>query len=255
MKRHTERSEKMHRLADRLDLPLYAAAGILELLWHACAEQTPRGDIGRMSDRHLARLLDWQGDAAELVAALVETGWLDEHPEHRLLVHDWAQHADRWVARSLANRGLEFIDPDAPQFRAPESAVSGAHTGAHTGAPPRPAPRPRPMPRPRPSEEPGEGNADAPEAGREGEAREADPLEAELAARGVGPNDARWFCAYATPGRIRNVLAVFDGRRARGDPTPDPTGLFRTLIVKHSKPEELTPVGKLDRQTRTRRLG
>jgi hypothetical protein len=41
-------------------------------------------------------------DPDRLIGALVQSGHLDEHPEHRLLVHDWNQHADYNTKRKVA---------------------------------------------------------------------------------------------------------------------------------------------------------
>jgi hypothetical protein len=84
----------MKKLCRRLDLRLYQAVGMLELLWHTTAKQAPQGDIGKLSDEDIALALDYAGDESALIEALIVTGWLDRHEEHRLLVHDWHEHAD-----------------------------------------------------------------------------------------------------------------------------------------------------------------
>lgn len=100
MLRQAQSSPKLKRLKRRLRIPQYAAVGILESLWHMTATQAPRGDIGKWSDEDIAANLEWEGDETALIEALAGCGWLDEHPEHRLVVHDWHVHADSNVKRS-----------------------------------------------------------------------------------------------------------------------------------------------------------
>ena len=120
MKRGTPSHPKMKRLATAMDISLGYAVGIVEGLFHFTAEMAPQGNVGKWSDDEIADGLgcsDIDGDA--LVAGLLAAGWLDEDPEHRLLVHDWSEHADRGVRMRVKNRG---------------QCLLGAHkseTGAH----------------------------------------------------------------------------------------------------------------------------
>lgn len=90
-------------------MPRYVAVGLLELLWHTTATLAPRGDIGALQDDHIAEELYWQGDTGVLVEALVKTGWLDECSVHRLVVHDWKDHADQGVSRKKPVEEHGFI--------------------------------------------------------------------------------------------------------------------------------------------------
>jgi hypothetical protein len=81
------------------------AVGILERLWHNTAVGSPRGDIGRFDNEELAEMVGWHKDAEELVAVLTDERWLDPHPTHRLLVHDWHEHAPRHVKANVAKVG------------------------------------------------------------------------------------------------------------------------------------------------------
>ena len=80
----------------------------MELLWHWVAEYLPRGDIGRSEDWEIASAVHWKKDPEELVRALVEEHWIDEHPTCRLVVHDWTEHCEESVHTKLA-RGREFF--------------------------------------------------------------------------------------------------------------------------------------------------
>ena len=110
MKRGTPSHPKTLELAAALDLPQWGAVGILESLWHFAAQYARRGDVGRRTDLAIARAIGWKDDPGRLIAALVETGWLDRCRCHRLRVHDWPEHADQTVARTEEVRGQGFLE-------------------------------------------------------------------------------------------------------------------------------------------------
>ena len=96
---------KFKRLKRMLGESERGTAGLLECLWQRAWRDCPRGDIGRLTNDEIAVIADWQGDADILVAALVETGWLDVSDEHRLLIHDWHEHAPYWLKGVVARKG------------------------------------------------------------------------------------------------------------------------------------------------------
>lgn len=81
------------------------ATGILERLWHFTIVSARRGDVGRHDDDVIAEAVGWFGEPSELVEMLVETGWIDEDSEHRLLVHDWHEHAPAFIKRNIGRDG------------------------------------------------------------------------------------------------------------------------------------------------------
>lgn len=109
MKRGTITHHKTVDLARRLGIERWGAVGILESLWHATAERTPQGDIGKLSDDEISYYVGWSGDASTLVRALVDSRWLNECNTHRLLVHDWHDHADDTTKKRLSRNGIEFL--------------------------------------------------------------------------------------------------------------------------------------------------
>ena len=111
MLRKAHESPKLKRLKRRLQIPQYQVVGLLESLWHMTATQAPRGDIGKWSNEDIAAHLEWAGNETELIEALVGCGWLDTDPRHRLLVHDWATHADQNVRRSPEVKAEGFATP------------------------------------------------------------------------------------------------------------------------------------------------
>lgn len=166
MKRGATDHPKMLAFAQALNVPVYAAIGLVESLIHWTARYAPRGNVGKWTDDVIARGLGWQDSGAELVSAFRSSGWLDDHDEHRLVLHDWSQHADDAVHRLLARAGELFADGGVPstarlsgkEKEAAESALaklrrgrtSGArraHARRTVGALPEPRPAP-PEPRP-----------------------------------------------------------------------------------------------------------
>ena len=214
MKRQTPEHPKVDALIDRLDLPKYAVVGILELLWHVVSNSTPRGDIGSMSNRNIARKLEWDGDPDELIHALIETGWIDEHDDHRLIIHDWPDHADDAVHMRLGRMTKTFADGQYPNLRRMSKAeaqkcinairektsdvcAQHAHAVHMPCALPEPAPAPQPEPAPEPTQPQttpvptpnGEGGADrnGHGVGGIGDAEQR-MLDAFVARNGVGPS-------------------------------------------------------------------
>ncbi len=100
-----------------------AAIGHLELLWAYCATKTPQGNVGKWHDGSLAEACYWTGPPEKFVEALVAAGYLDRHPEHRLVVHDWHEHAPVWVRAKLQKLGLLFL---STRERTRERTVEGS---------------------------------------------------------------------------------------------------------------------------------
>jgi len=116
MKRGTTKHPKMQRLARALDCPKLMAVGVMESLWHFAAQYCQPGDIGRYSDREIADAIDYDGDATQLVAGLREARWIDAHDVHRLVLHDWFEHADDAVHISLARSVRRFASGEMPHL-------------------------------------------------------------------------------------------------------------------------------------------
>jgi hypothetical protein len=95
---------KTEDFADRLGIRMREAWGILDRLFAITTQHAYRGDVGaRFTDRQLARRLDWdESEGVEkLVEALAGAGFLDPHPVHRFVVHDWPEHAPEYVKRKI----------------------------------------------------------------------------------------------------------------------------------------------------------
>jgi len=102
MKREALRHPKMLDLAARLRIPREHAIGIVSVLIDWVHDMAPQGDVGKWPDGAIAVASGWSGDPHEFINALIEARWLDSHPHHRLLVHDYPDHAERFVKAKLS---------------------------------------------------------------------------------------------------------------------------------------------------------
>jgi len=97
------RHPKVLRLAAKLEFCAPAiAVGILVCLWDFAREFGPDGNLFFATDDDIARAIGWVDQRAELIAALVETGWLERTPTG-LRIHD-AQHHFPWLRRKATTR-------------------------------------------------------------------------------------------------------------------------------------------------------
>jgi hypothetical protein len=129
MKRDAFNHPKTLDLASRLDITRAHAVGILTLLFDFCAMYSAQGDIGKHRNGAITRGCDWAGNPDEFIRALVDSGWLDEHPTHRLLIHDWSEHCEQWVKLKLQKLGLTFLGVKNPAER------SAINTAEHSAVP------------------------------------------------------------------------------------------------------------------------
>jgi hypothetical protein len=118
MKKAALTSLKLKKLQRRLKLPLWQAIGLLETLWKVTESDAPAGDIGKHSNADLALAIEWEGDADELISALLECGWLDASDKYRLAVHNWPVHAPNYLKGGFAKNGKTFIRASEPKVAA-----------------------------------------------------------------------------------------------------------------------------------------
>jgi len=124
MKRGTPNHPKMLALKIALNIPFPFAVGIMESLWHFTAARTPRGNIGKWDNHMIALSVGWEEDVDELISALLKAGWLEEHPEFRLVVHDWSDHAEDSVHKWLADNNLLFWNGQKPRRKSRQVATN-----------------------------------------------------------------------------------------------------------------------------------
>lgn len=117
MKRGTTGHWKILNLAMELKIEPYAAVGICCCMWEWVGNSLMTGNIGKADDAMIAHQIGWTKKPSVLIEALVKCGLLDRHPEHRLIVHDWSEHADDGVHTWMVRRRLWFADGKAPRTR------------------------------------------------------------------------------------------------------------------------------------------
>lgn len=147
MKKEALRHPKMLDLASRLGIGLDAAIGKMTLLWDFAQDYATRGDIGKLPDGAIAMACVWSGDPKVFVDALVDAGWLDRNDEHRLVIHDWPDHCERWVCAKLAKIGQDFLPcyrKSSTPERSTEATVEATVEASPIAKPNRTEPNPKP---------------------------------------------------------------------------------------------------------------
>lgn len=121
---------KLFHLMERLNVRRTSAIGHLELLWAFTAKHAAQGDIGKWPDGAIARACDWEDDAETFIHALVDAGFVDLDEEHRLVIHDWRDHAQGWVRAKLKKLQLDFIGTsDGTSERSSDDTSEGSADG------------------------------------------------------------------------------------------------------------------------------
>lgn len=95
--------------AARLNVELPTAIGHLELLWAFTGKNAAQGNIGKWPDGAIARACYWMGRPEIFILALQESGFIDADSTHRFTIHDWTEHAPRWVRAKLTKLNLSFV--------------------------------------------------------------------------------------------------------------------------------------------------
>lgn len=106
MKAGTQNHLKVRRLKRLLGVPIYQAVGILETIWLLCSDCCDQGNIGKFTDEEIADYLEWEGSPEVLVKSLIDAGWVDEHKDYRLVIHDWLEHCPEFVRERVRKRHM-----------------------------------------------------------------------------------------------------------------------------------------------------
>jgi hypothetical protein len=146
---------KFAQLKARLGLPKGATLGYLECLWHFTGRFCPQGNLGKYEDSAIEAWAEWPGEPGAMIAAMIESRWIDHDDVHRLLIHDWHQHADKATKNALKRAKLDFC---TPTVRTEVSRVRTASPGVRipycemdqASRLPEPVPEPAPGPEPVP---------------------------------------------------------------------------------------------------------
>jgi hypothetical protein len=115
VKREGFRHSKVYRLAKALTIPHYAAVGLLDCLWDLTAREAPRGDIGKLQNDDIAHQVGWPDSPDDLIRALIDCKLADVDEDHRIIIHDWSEHAEDGVHSRLARSGMLFADGKPPK--------------------------------------------------------------------------------------------------------------------------------------------
>lgn len=174
MKRGTPDHPKTYSLATMLSIDPSGAVGILECLWHFAGRYAVQGDIGRWSDAEIAAGCKTSIDPSILVSALVKARWLDTSRTHRLVVHDWHDHADATARKYVKRNKLEFysLNPEPGDVQTCPAIVQTCLTEPYT----EPEPEPEPDTEPNPSTK-GSSETAAPKRSRKRPSAKASPVD------------------------------------------------------------------------------
>lgn len=108
---------KISEFSEILGISMSHAIGIMECLWHFTAKHSPKGDIGKWSDRAIADAVYWPAsDSERLINALVCSRMIDVRDDVRLVVHDWSEHCEDSVHIALARKRELFADGKMPNM-------------------------------------------------------------------------------------------------------------------------------------------
>ena len=116
MKREAWGHRKYRKLSQILEIDECYAVGIVESLWRASDQELPAGNIGKLSNADIALAMRYGGDPDRLVAGLTEAGWIDPHPDHRLIIHDWPDHCEHVIHNRIARAHHWFANGQAPRL-------------------------------------------------------------------------------------------------------------------------------------------
>ena len=125
--------------------------GYLEGVWHFAGRFAPHGDIGKYADADIESWVEWEGESSVLINALIDAGWIDRCEQHRLVVHDWHQHADNATKLAVKRSKRDFVSTVSAMSRQCGDTVEETPTPLRL---PEPEPVPEPVPEPEPEPEP-----------------------------------------------------------------------------------------------------
>jgi len=94
------RHPKTKKLSRLLDVSLPATLGHLHLLWWWALDYTDDGQLSRYEPADIAEAMQWEGDPAVLLDALVASGFVDGD----LHIHDWEFYTGGIVDKREKNR-------------------------------------------------------------------------------------------------------------------------------------------------------
>lgn len=116
MKRGSLSHPKIRKLARLIDMPPFAAMGLLEALTHWAFTYAMDGGIGKFDDDEIADGVGWRGKPADMMQALFEAKLVAQHDHFRWVIHDWHEHADTATHMAMARANRWFWDGQMPKL-------------------------------------------------------------------------------------------------------------------------------------------
>lgn len=95
---------KTRKAAKLLRLSRAAVVGHLVTLWLWALDNAPSGRVDQIGHEVLADAAEYGGDPAGFVAALVESGFLENRETGEILIHDWQEYAGKLIFRREKDR-------------------------------------------------------------------------------------------------------------------------------------------------------
>lgn len=90
---------KTYALSDELNVPLYAAVGLVVSLWTWALNNSENGDLSKYPSNAIARACAWDKKPEKLIEVLKSSGFLDEN----MCLHDWQDYAGKLLDKREAN--------------------------------------------------------------------------------------------------------------------------------------------------------
>ena len=106
------RHPKTKKLARLLGVSLPAAVGHLHYLWWWALDFAQDGVLDKYDAEDIADAMQWEGDADQLVEALLSSGYIDD-TDDGLVVHDWAEYAGKLLERRAKDRARKRAAAEA----------------------------------------------------------------------------------------------------------------------------------------------
>jgi hypothetical protein len=93
--------KKTLALADYLDIPEYAAVGLMTCFWLWAVDSVEEGRFS-IPPRQIARAIRWEGEAAKLVDAMIDAGFLERDGEYLVIVN-WYEYIGKLIDQRKSN--------------------------------------------------------------------------------------------------------------------------------------------------------
>lgn len=106
------RHPKTKKLARLLGVSLPAAVGHLHYLWWWALDFAQDGTLGKYDAADIADAMQWDGDADQLIDALLSAGYIDDTGSG-LVIHDWAEYAGKLLERRAKDRARKRAAAEA----------------------------------------------------------------------------------------------------------------------------------------------